>query len=538
MFSNNGFEGKNPLPNLDYKIVCGNSLLGVEKNLFNLQHFTDLEKLKPLHFNETNPTKKQEYKKQIDDLISQITNGHTEFDFEVYFSEVFHTKGGFDVVIANPPYLKERDNKKVFQQVNKSDFGKKYHQGKMDYWYYFLHKAIDVTRKNGTISYITSRYWLNSSGAKTLIKRVKQELSFVHFLDIGKLKVFNEVAGHHMVAVYQKGQQENFVYKLLENDLTDIYSETNTENIHIRKLSNKNVFSENDEIILEKSKYNKADVVNLGDIVDTSIGVQESPDKLTQKQIERSGKEGYVVGEGVFVLSKKEVDSIGLSRQERPILKKYLDPNDVDKYTIDYKDKYLIYSNNQIKEKIQKDRRYLNLRNHLDRLKLFITSSNKPYGIHRPREQKYFEDPKIIFKNMFVKPGFAFDESGEYYFGFSFSSIIQKDTNYDLKYILAVLNSNFAESWFYKNGKKRGAGVDIGVQKLRLFPIKKNGIDQQKPFIALVDKILAITQDADYLDNPAKQAKVKEYEQQIDQMVYDLYGLTEEEIRIVEGETK
>ncbi|MFH1943224.1 MAG: class I SAM-dependent DNA methyltransferase, partial [bacterium] len=94
-----------PLPNLDYKIVCGNSLVGVEKDLFNNELFTELECLKPLHLNETNPTKKQEYKKQIDDLISRITNGHTEFDFEVYFSEVFHKKRGFDVVIGNPPYV-------------------------------------------------------------------------------------------------------------------------------------------------------------------------------------------------------------------------------------------------------------------------------------------------------------------------------------------------------------------------------------------------------------------------------------------------
>jgi len=56
-----------------------------------------------------------------------------------------------------------------------------------------------------------------------------------------------------------------------------------------------------------------------------------------------------------------------------------------------------------------------------------------------------------------------------------------------------------------------------------------------KPFIDLVDKILAITKDDDYLQNKEKQAKVKEYERQIDQMVYKLYGLTEEEITIVEG---
>jgi TaqI-like C-terminal specificity domain/Eco57I restriction-modification methylase len=93
-----------PLPNLDYKIICGNSLIGVQKDLLNAHLIDELEKLKPLHFNETNPTKKQEYKKKIDKLILQITNGHKDFDYEIYFSEVFHKKKGFDVVISNPPY--------------------------------------------------------------------------------------------------------------------------------------------------------------------------------------------------------------------------------------------------------------------------------------------------------------------------------------------------------------------------------------------------------------------------------------------------
>ena len=88
-----------PLPNLDYRIVCGDSLIGIEKNLFNSELFNELERLKPLFFNETNPTKKQEYKKQIDDIISKITNGHREFDFEVYSSKVLHNKDGFDTTV-------------------------------------------------------------------------------------------------------------------------------------------------------------------------------------------------------------------------------------------------------------------------------------------------------------------------------------------------------------------------------------------------------------------------------------------------------
>jgi len=76
--------------------------------------------------------------------------------------------------------------------------------------------------------------------------------------------------------------------------------------------------------------------------------------------------------------------------------------------------------------------------------------------------------------------------------------------------------------------------AQIDIETLEGLPIKKITIEEQKPFIDLVDKILTITKDEDYLDNLEKQEIVKEYEHQIDQMVYKLYDLTEEEIKIVE----
>ena len=72
------------------------------------------------------------------------------------------------------------------------------------------------------------------------------------------------------------------------------------------------------------------------------------------------------------------------------------------------------------------------------------------------------------------------------------------------------------------------------ISFLKQLPIKNTTLTEQKPFIDLVDKILAITKGSDYLENSAKQAKVRDYEKQIDQLVYKLYGLTPEEIKIVE----
>ena len=65
-------------------------------------------------------------------------------------------------------------------------------------------------------------------------------------------------------------------------------------------------------------------------------------------------------------------------------------------------------------------------------------------------------------------------------------------------------------------------------------PIWKSAKTQER-ISKIVDKILTITKDDDYLENSTKQAKVRDYEKQIDQLVYKLYALTSEEIKIVEG---
>ena len=76
----------------------------------------------------------------------------------------------------------------------------------------------------------------------------------------------------------------------------------------------------------------------------------------------------------------------------------------------------------------------------------------------------------------------------------------------------------------------------IKVTEFKELPVRVT--NNQQSFITLVDRILAITKADDYLQNPQKQAKVKALEEEIDQLVYKLYDLTPEEIKIVEGENK
>lgn len=144
-----------PLPNLDYKIVQGNSLLSYP---YKPPWASEIEKLKKEYIEETNPTKKQELKNKIDNKInsylgnSEKSLGYkVDFDFKIVFSEV----DGFDIVIANPPYVStkgvEEDFKKKLQIVyGFSD----------DLYSHFYFKGLEICKDNGILCYISSKtFW-------------------------------------------------------------------------------------------------------------------------------------------------------------------------------------------------------------------------------------------------------------------------------------------------------------------------------------------------------------------------------------------
>lgn len=520
--------GVRPLPNLETKFVAANTLIGIDNQ--DGQMTLDNPDIKKLEselieirhriFSAKTPPTKRKYREEDklvrekmghllieDGWASKMANqlaGWDPYDQNVsseFFDPewMFGIMDGFDVVIGNPPYLKERDNAHYFGPVNNSSFGKKWHQGKMDFWFYFLHKSIDLSKSE--ICFITSRYWLNSQGAKKLITRVNDELSFVNVVDIGKLKVFDAVAGHHMVSHFSKKPQEEFKYIKLSDDISAIEHGLSSKSIEVHMLKNSIVFTESNEIVLSNDYFSELNGIELlGKLFNVSQGVVEAPDKISKKQFQSSSRSDIYVGRGVFVLNESEVNQIDLSSEARTILKLYVDPNNVSSYHIDYSGlKYLIYSDKKIKEEIRTNTELSKIKGHLDSFAEFITSSNKPYGIHRARKSEYFERPKIIFKNMFLYPDFAYDDK-KLYFGFSFSSIIQKDSSYSLKYLLTLLNSSFAKKWFYTFGKQRGVGVDIGVEKLRLFPVKILTEDSQAIFIQLsnIASSAKLTSDASF----------------------------------------
>ena len=471
--------------------------------------------------------------------IKKLRGKHQKpfFIWKLEFSDVFRQKGGFDVMIGNPPYLKERGNKEVFEPVNDSKLGLEWHQGKMDYWFYFLHLSIDLTNLKSLVSFITPRYWINSTGATKLISRVQNTLCIKEVLDIGKLKVFDDVVGHHMVAFYGKDHNSpHTLHKKCFNDLSDITSRKSTNNLQVSQLKYEEIFEGKEINFNTKIKIKACDIVELGNICDISQGVVEGTDKVGKKHIENNLTQEDL-GTGIFLLTEQELLQLKLDVSEMTYIRSYIDSHSVRKYHIDNKIKHLIYLNKYNCPNIQK---LPNIRNHLSKFRSImegrretIKGSNLWFHLHWPRKESYFTKSKIVFKGMFDRPGFSIDTTG-LFFGMSMISISKPNEDYGicLESILAILNSKFAEYWFNTYGKKRGIGVDIGVAKLKSFPIKKPTPQQNEKLKILVDQIYQITTKNNYSCKNAP-GELVDLESQIDELVFELYDLSEDERNLV-----
>ena len=194
-----------PLPNLDYKVVAGNSLLGVEKNLFNDEYFKQLEVLKPDFFDEYDHAKRAQSKEHIDDLIYQLTKSREIFDFEIYFSEVFHAKGGFDIVIGNPPYVRHEEIKDLKPQLR---LRYECFTGTADLFTYFYERGIKLLHNGGQFAFITSNKWYRSGYGEKLRGWLTQQTRIHELIDFGDAPVFEAIAYPTIVLLQRIAQTE------------------------------------------------------------------------------------------------------------------------------------------------------------------------------------------------------------------------------------------------------------------------------------------------------------------------------------------
>ncbi|ENT9892087.1 Eco57I restriction-modification methylase domain-containing protein [Campylobacter coli] len=480
-------------------------------------------------------------KKEYDNIFNLESNHPFEWRFE--FPEILDDDGnfkGFDLIIGNPPYIKEAENKELFTNTKKL----RTYQGKMDIWYHFVGRGFDILKNNGYLAFIATNNWVTNSGAKKLRNIVLEESQILSLVDFSSFMVFDSASIQTMIMSFQKTKPpKNYEFHFAKittqtpiyEDALSLLKNEKTQNNEILKINltpkkfiDKTLnFTKSDyeELFNKIQKYGKFYLEER----EVAQGIVYPQENINKKSLEILGNNFYL-GQGIQKLTNEEVENLNLLKNEKILLKPIFESDNIQKYFVKrYNYFWVIYTNSSFKNPNSMDD-YPNLKKHLDKFQNVITSDNKPYGLHRARDEKFFTgSPRIVALRKCVgEPKFSYVDFDCYV---SATFYVIKTQRINVKYLTAILNSKLIAFWLKHKGKMQGNNYQIDKEPLLNIPIVTINSKNQKiadELINLVDEILkAKEQD--------KNANTQELENKINSLVYKLYNLTEEEIKIIEN---
>jgi len=611
-----GNRGILPLPNLDFKFVCANTLIpapeienqGDELDLeYYPDFFEDFTHLTEQYFYAGTPAEKQALREQLSDCVGKKIHGeldkvHALQGFDLFALEglskakqkkikdrreelvrnislwesykniftgeavgffdpkyMFPDAGdGFDVVIANPPYIGEKGHKKLFSEIKNGGLGE-YYLGKADIFYFFFHFALNVSREGACISFITTNYFPTADGGRKLRADIRKRAEVLGFINLGELKLFAAAPGqHNMITILSKTSSQLVVARNCITKRRGLVS----DNILRRVLRGGDPLSEyfdvsQDDLYDGENNYirlqgtrgsggglphsilNKLSCADsrLEDLCVVNIGMRTGADKVSQSHL-NAYKLTLEKGMGLYVLTDEERIDLGLNDAEQEMLLPFFKNSNVRKYFCDSKNTLWLIDLTYPKCKDIDWERIPNIRAHIFQFeKILKNRRSNDNGLLAVIDAGYwwcytmrqldFSAEKIVspqrsMKNTFALSSSLWVASMDVYF------ITQRVPDISLRYVLALLNSQLYYFWMYHRGKRKGEALELYQRPLSELPIKYLATDKQKPFLELVDRINSSKQQ-----NP--EANISALEAEIDQLVYKLYDLTPEEIAIVEG---
>lgn len=497
--------------------------------------------------------------------------GEKAFDWQKEFPEVFE-KGGFDVVIGNPPYVNINTQPAIHNYLlaNYAEI----HTGYNDLMYYFLYKSIKLLKFNGVMGMITSNYYIRNEYAKKL--RLFLNKHTERIIDFRERMIFSD-ANVHTAIIFAKN--------------TDVHTDFEIFS-HIKENEEINLSSDFERCSIERNNLS-----------DTWLIASEASNAIIEKMREKSVyleditfiEQGSKSGKNdVFTVSREFAKT---SNFESELLRGNVKNGDIQSYIFADRGNVLIYTDNSTE--IEK---YPNIYSYLLGNKEILSSRNEVqkgcyswFRFDRPRNKTIFDaKEKIIVPYRAEHNRFAYDNQQYFNDGGDIRAIVVKDEkSYSIKFLLAILNSSLLDWYYGFIGKTKGSLREYFNTPLAQIPISAISLDEQKPFIDLADKMLSLNSDLQKktsnflkvaketfnIEKPSAKLEtfydltfeefIKELKQkitpkiklewlelfeeqktalqklkeeiavtdsQINSLVYKLYGLSDEEIRIVEGQ--
>ncbi|BEJ63558.1 class I SAM-dependent DNA methyltransferase [Campylobacter jejuni] len=484
-------------------------------------------------FDEKEATKEfANLKKEYDNIFNLESNHPFEWRFE--FPEILDDDGnfkGFDLIIGNPPYIRQEELKELKPYLAKNY---KVYKGTSDIYTYFYELGFNVLKdRGGVLSYITSNKYTRAGYGEALREFLLKNVKVLEYTDLNGIKVFDSATVDTSILSFEKIKikDNKFKYLALSNEIL----KTCAYNIGLYKdyaeFSQNSLSKESFTFSNENTSALKAKIERIGTPLKEWYGLNIYRGILT----------GY--NEAFIITTEKRNEILANCKDEAEkertakLIRKMLRGRDIKRYSYEWAGLWVIGTFPSLKIDIEQ---YPALKQYLSQFLPRIEQSGEK-GCRKKTSNKWFETQdniayyeefekeKIVWNRISSDLCFSYDNQKNFILDSMFS--ITFYSNINLKYLIANLNSSISKFWIKNNAATLGDGIygaKIYIEKLSIPKINSKNEKLANELVSLVDEILKAKEQN-------KNANTQELENKINFLVYKLYNLTEEEIKIIEG---
>ena len=447
------------------------------------------------------------------------------FEWRFAFPEVLDNNGnfkGFDLVIGNPPYIRQEEIKHLKPHLQKAF---SIYKGTSDIYTYFFEQGYKILKPKALLSFITSNKYTRAGYGEPLRAFILANTQILHYIDLNGLKIFDSATVDTSIITFAKtppSLESSFDY------LAPTQPSLDTDELHAQPIHQSSLSKDSFIFQDQANQALKAKIESLG-----------TPLKEWDISINYGIKTGYNEAFIIDSAKREEILNNCKDKSEKTrtskLIKKMLRGRDIKRYGYEWAGLWLICTFPSLNLDIEK---YPSLKAYLESFRPRIDQSGEK-GCRKKTSGKWFETQdniayheefekeKVVWAEMTNTPSFIYDNN----------SFFINQTCYFLihehnKYLLGILNSNLIHNYMKSISSNLGDGAFRWIkQYIEKLPIPK--IDSTNK--ALSDEIISLVEQI--LDSKAKDptTDTKELESHIDSLVYKLYHLTDDEIKIIEG---
>lgn len=493
-------ETGKPPPDICFNIRQGDSLVGLVRVKHLLQQMKSVRK-ENKHF------KTQDYLNEIflqEKGMTVLGKDRREvlswpfFHWGLEFRDVFdRINPGFDVIVGNPPYFSfER-----LSSLNK-ELLRWYpcHAGHGDLLYYFYNRGLDLLGENGTLGFISSRYFVEATFAKKLRGYLTKNSQLLQLIDLSRGLIFQEVGIHTVIVLLRKVVPKHYLVSVSRCDqVKELSGPLDFLGMPSDTFSSETwVMGARKELELYQ-KISRATSVRLRDVAIIEMGP-------------KSGKNA------VYTVNEPEVETFHL---ERKFIKPFVKNSDVQPYFIRVRGKIIYTPEGMTEGEAPNIIKYL--RGHYDVLRSRAEARDNKipwWRYQRPRRQELYEAAeKLVVPYRAPENRFAYDNQQLYNESGDVRVVVPTNPAFPAKYLVALLNSTLMNFFYTFIGRPKGRMYEYFVEPLGRIPVVKPDQDTLTEIIDLAEAVLkseSLTQASSLLS-------------QIDGLVYKLYNIFPEE---------